>query len=57
VKSAEEIMNILEAYDLTLLTDNEKTVTVEHVAGVPVRNALTVTKPTLTWRHHVAMMR
>ena len=25
-----------------LLTDNEKTVTTEHVAGVPVRNAATV---------------
>ena len=31
-----------------LLTDNEKTVTVEHIAGIPVRNARIFTRPDST---------
>jgi transposase len=39
IAALDRTFRILEGVPTYVLTDNEKTVTVEHIAGVPVRNA------------------
>ncbi|HEU5456158.1 MAG TPA: IS21 family transposase [Nocardioides sp.] len=42
IAALDRTFRLLEGVPTYLLTDNEKTVTVEHIAGVPVRNAQAV---------------